>query len=78
MEEIEVEHGSNDIALNTGPIEAFLIDDALLQQGLRLLDVLLVGSTGEEAPLKFLLSVMQLYDDQAIDVLRVIDFLRIR
>ena len=78
VEEVQVEHGTDDVALDASAVEAFLIDDALFEQGLRLLDVFFVGCAREETTFELLLGVMQLDDDQAVDVLRVIDFLRVR
>src|SRR2546426_6045271 len=76
VEEIEVEDRADDVALDAGLREVPRRDDALLEERRRLGLVFLVARGGEESPLQLLYFVMQLHDDEAVDVLRGLDFLR--
>src|SRR5947207_3823136 len=73
IEEIEVEDRPDDVLLDAGRREILLRDHVLLQEGLRLLPILLEGSRGEEPPLELLDFVRQLDDREALDVPRVLD-----
>src|SRR3989442_1018110 len=76
VEEIEVEDRADDVALDAGLREVPRRDDALLEERRRLGLIFLVARGGEESPLQLLHFVMQLHDDEAVDVLRVLDLLR--
>ncbi len=51
-----------------------MVDDALCEERSGFLLVLLVGCAGEEAALEFLLGVVKFHDNEAINVLRVVNF----
>src|SRR5205809_358354 len=63
----------DDVLLDAGRREILLRDHVLLEEGLRLLPILLEGSRGEEPPLELLDFVRQLDDREALDVPRVLD-----
>src|SRR3989475_11236172 len=78
VEEVEVEDGPDDVALDPGCRQVRFRDYALLEQCGRLLPVLLRTRRGEEPALEFLRLVRELHDHEGINVRRIVDLLRVR
>src|SRR2546427_661417 len=75
VEEIEVEDRTDDVPLNASLRQGSRRDDTLFEERRRFRLIFLEVRGGEESPLQLLDVVMQFHDDEAVDVLRVLDFL---
>ena len=75
VEEVEVEHGSDDVLLHPGVLQEVLLDDALLDELVGFLHELVVVLGGEESPLELLHLVVDLDYGEAVDVLGLLDLL---
>src|SRR3989441_3292027 len=76
VKEVEVEDGADDVSLDAGRCEVFPRDDALFDERLRPRLEFLVTRGGEGTRLQVFGLVAPLRDRDAIDVPRVLEFLR--